>query len=113
MFDVSSLGKHNCHETSRSKVNSKMEQAISFQFLGDSDLAGCQSRKGLQADWNSNETNGIVLNCSIPTPFFQRYGLQKFTPLAYARQVRKVLWEYTAGKCKGKIQFAIPLYNAI
>lgn len=50
MFDVSSLGKHNCHETSRSKVNSKMEQAISFQLLGDSDLAGCQSRKGLQAE---------------------------------------------------------------
>lgn len=50
MFDVSCLGKHYYHETSRSKVNSQMEQAISFKLLGDSDLTGCQSRKGLQAD---------------------------------------------------------------
>jgi len=49
MFDVSRLGKPNYHETSRSRVYSNMEQALSFHLLGDADLRDCQSRREKQA----------------------------------------------------------------
>lgn len=113
MFDVSHLGKPNYHKTSRSRVYSNMEQALSFHLLGDADLRDCQSRREKQADWNSNKKNCVALNCKTTILFFQSCIIQKFIPFGWTDEVRKNLWENTAGKCKWKLQFAIPSYNTI